>query len=228
MVDLSGTKCQAGTGASVAQVPEPRRKVSSRCRIHAVKHEPEFHTGISLRSPGAPSQLLEELNGRRPAEIRRATLSGGGSVWIQDIGDPQAEDVSRHRRPSGRGLLWTWAGFLIETHLRTGRPIKELAAAHEVSASWLFKLLRRYRLEGPRARAAFSAAQDLADPHRRPLRGRDRGAAQGARRRRLRRRGRDDPLPPVQRRPTPPSVSTIFRVLKARGFVTPNPKKRPK
>src|ERR1700728_4497508 len=39
--------------------------------------------------------------------------------------------------------------FLIETHLRTGRPIKELAAAHEVSARWLFKLLRRYRLEGP-------------------------------------------------------------------------------
>jgi hypothetical protein len=32
---LSGTKCQAGTGISVAQVPEPRPKVSSRCRIHA-------------------------------------------------------------------------------------------------------------------------------------------------------------------------------------------------
>ena len=43
MVDLSGTKCQAGTGVSVARVPEPRRRVSSRCRIHAVKHEPEFH-----------------------------------------------------------------------------------------------------------------------------------------------------------------------------------------
>ena len=40
--------------------------------------------------------------------------------------------------------------FLIETHLRTGRPIKELAGAHDVSAGWLFKLLRRYRLEGPR------------------------------------------------------------------------------
>ena len=38
--------------------------------------------------------------------------------------------------------------FLIETHLRTGKPIKQLAAAHDVSASWLFKLLRRYRLEG--------------------------------------------------------------------------------
>jgi hypothetical protein len=36
--------------------------------------------------------------------------------------------------------------FLIETHLRTRRSIKELAASHEVSASWLFKLLRRYRL----------------------------------------------------------------------------------
>jgi hypothetical protein len=49
VVDLSGTKCQAGTGVSVAQVPEPRRKVSSRCRIHAVKHEPEFHNLISFR-----------------------------------------------------------------------------------------------------------------------------------------------------------------------------------
>jgi transposase-like protein len=39
--------------------------------------------------------------------------------------------------------------FLIEMHLQTGKPIKELAAAHGVSESWLFKLLRRYRLEGP-------------------------------------------------------------------------------
>ena len=39
--------------------------------------------------------------------------------------------------------------FLIETHLRTGRSVKELAAAHGVSESWLFKLLRRCHLEGP-------------------------------------------------------------------------------
>src|SRR5438105_11918938 len=38
--------------------------------------------------------------------------------------------------------------FLIETHLRTGRPIAELAAAHGVSRSWLYKLLARYRREG--------------------------------------------------------------------------------
>ena len=41
--------------------------------------------------------------------------------------------------------------FLIETHLRTGKPIKELAKAHGVSSSWLFKLLARYR-RGRRSR----------------------------------------------------------------------------
>ena len=37
------------------------------------------------------------------------------------------------------------ARFLIETHLRTGRPLAELAAAHGVHRSWLYKLLARYR-----------------------------------------------------------------------------------
>ncbi len=55
--------------------------------------------------------------------------------------------------------------FLIETHLRTGRPIKELAAAHDVSAGWLFKLLRRYRLEGPAGLEPRSRR-----PHRSPTR----------------------------------------------------------
>src|SRR5271167_5284277 len=59
--------------------------------------------------------------------------------------------------------------FLIETHLRTGRPIKELARAHEVSASWLFKLLRRYRLEGSEGLGARSRR-----PHRSPTRIADR------------------------------------------------------
>ena len=46
--------------------------------------------------------------------------------------------------------------FLIETHLKTGRPIGELAKAHGVSRGWLYKLLRRYRLEGPEAVAPRS------------------------------------------------------------------------
>jgi len=35
--------------------------------------------------------------------------------------------------------------FLVETHLRTGKPVAELAEAHGVSRGWLYKLLARYR-----------------------------------------------------------------------------------
>ena len=35
--------------------------------------------------------------------------------------------------------------FLIETHLRTGQPLGELARAHGVHRSWLYKRLARYR-----------------------------------------------------------------------------------
>jgi hypothetical protein len=70
VADLSGTKCQAGTGISVAQVPEPRRRVSSRCRIHAVKHEPEFHTKKPVsfahvaRTPNDNEEELDDSQGR--------------------------------------------------------------------------------------------------------------------------------------------------------------------
>ncbi len=119
--------------------------------------------------------------------------------------------------------------FLIETHLRTGRPIKELARTHEVSASWLFKLLRRYRLEGPQGLEARS---------RRPLRSPTRIADRFedeivALHKRLSGDGLDAGAQTVhyhvaQRHRHPPSVSTVFRVLKARGFVSLQPQKRPK
>jgi transposase InsO family protein len=119
--------------------------------------------------------------------------------------------------------------FLIETHLRTGRPIKELAVAHEVSASWLFKLLRRYRLEGPggleprsrRPRRSPTRIVDLFEDEIVALHktladdGLDAGAATVH-------------YHLSQRHGRPPSVSTVFRVLRARGFVTLSPKKRPK
>ena len=119
--------------------------------------------------------------------------------------------------------------FLIETHLRTGRPIKELAAAHEVSARWLFKLLRRYRLEGPAGLEPRSRR-----PHRSPTRIADVYEDEIVA---LHKRLADDGLDAgaatihfhlAQRYSRPPSVSTIFRVLKARGFVTLSPQKRPK
>jgi transposase InsO family protein len=119
--------------------------------------------------------------------------------------------------------------FLVETHLRTGRPIKELARAHDVSASWLFKLLRRYRLEGPEGLEARS---------RRPLRSPGRIADRFedeivALHKELADDGFDAGAQSVhyhltERHQHPPSVSTVFRVLKARGFVTLQPQKRPK
>jgi transposase InsO family protein len=119
--------------------------------------------------------------------------------------------------------------FLIETHLRTGRPIKELARAHEVSPSWLFKLLRRYRLEGPtglepKSRRPKSSPSRIADLYEDEI---------VALRKELTDAGFDAGAATIhyhlsQRHPQAPSVPTIWRVLKARGFVTPQPHKRPK
>jgi transposase InsO family protein len=118
--------------------------------------------------------------------------------------------------------------FLIETHLRTGRPIAELAAAHGMHRSWLYKLLARYRVEGESGLAARS---------RRPLRSPTRiaGAWEDeivALRKELTDLGVDAGAVTIQshlarRHDDVPSVSTIWRVLKARGFVTPQPHKRP-
>lgn len=119
--------------------------------------------------------------------------------------------------------------FLIETHLRTGEPLAELARAHGVHRSWLYKLAARYRAEGesglcPRSRR----------PHRSPTRIADRYEDEiVAIRKELLERGFDAGAETIhfhlaRRHTTPPSVPTIWRVLRARGFVTPQPHKRPK
>ena len=119
--------------------------------------------------------------------------------------------------------------FLIETHLRTGKPIKALARQHDVSASWLFKLLQRYRREGPtgleprsrRPRRSPSRVAGVWEEEIVALRKEllDFGADAGAETIRFHLASRHDDVP---------SVSTIWRVLKARGFITPEPQKRPK
>ena len=38
--------------------------------------------------------------------------------------------------------------YLVEAHLREGRSVAELAAAHGVHRSWIYKLIARYRAEG--------------------------------------------------------------------------------
>jgi transposase InsO family protein len=119
--------------------------------------------------------------------------------------------------------------YLVERHLREGTPVAELAAAHGLHRSWLYKLLARYRADGeaglePRSRR----------PHRSPTRIRDRFDDEiVAIRKQLVEAGFDGGAQTIhahlaRHHDVAPSVSTIWRVLTARGFVTPQPHKRPR
>ena len=120
------------------------------------------------------------------------------------------------------------ARFVIETHLRTGRPIGELAAAHGMSRGWLYKLLARYRAEGwaglePRSRRPLHSPTRIGDRYEDAI---------VALRKQLTDNGFDAGAETIHyhlsQRGDAPSTSTIWRVLKARGFVTPQPHKRPR
>lgn len=119
--------------------------------------------------------------------------------------------------------------FLIETHLRTGRSLGELAAAHGVHRSWLYKLMARYRTEGdaglePRSKRPLRSPTRITDRHEDAI---------VALRKELTDAGFDAGAATIQfhlaqRQAEVPSMSTIWRILKARGFVVPQPHKRPK
>jgi transposase InsO family protein len=119
--------------------------------------------------------------------------------------------------------------YLIERHLREGTPIGELAAAHGVHRSWLYKLRARYRAEGAAGLEARSRR-----PHHSPTRIADLFEDEiVAIRKQLDEAGFDAGAQTIhthlcRTHDTVPSVSTIWRVLKARGFVTPQPHKRPR
>jgi transposase InsO family protein len=118
--------------------------------------------------------------------------------------------------------------YLVEAHLREGRSIAELAAAHGVHRSWIYKLLARYRAEGDagliaRSRRPRSSPTQLATGVEDEIV-------------RLRKQLTDTGLDAgavtiawhlAQHGPAP-SVSSIWRVLKRGGFVTAQPHKRPR
>jgi len=119
--------------------------------------------------------------------------------------------------------------FLVEAHVRRGRPVAELARVHGLSRSWLYKLIARYRADEktglePRSRRPHRSPTRIADVWedeivalRKELL--DFGADAGAETIRYHL---------VQRHGVVPSVSTIWRVLRARGFVEYDEHKRPK
>ncbi len=123
------------------------------------------------------------------------------------------------------------AAFVVQAVLIEKRSVREVARAHGVSKTWLYELLARYKEGGVEALAPRSRR-----PQRSPTQislaieneivelrkhlteeGFDAGA-DTIRSHLARRNGGVAPC----------SVSTIWRILSRRGFVTPEPHKRPK
>ncbi len=125
------------------------------------------------------------------------------------------------------------AGYVINAVLVEGRSVTEVCEAHDVSRSWLYELIARYRELGdaglrPQSRRPRSsptrvdaAVEDEIVALRKELT--DLGVDAGAHtiHYHLERRYR-------RCRRSVPSVATIWRVLCRRGFVTRQPQKRPK
>ena len=119
--------------------------------------------------------------------------------------------------------------YLVEAHLVEGRSVAELARAHGVHRSWIYKLLARYAAEGeaglvPRSRRPKTSPTKIYDLYEDEI---------VAIRKELSDAGFDAGAATIhyhlsERHEVVPSVSSIWRVLRARGFVVAQPHKRPK
>jgi transposase InsO family protein len=123
------------------------------------------------------------------------------------------------------------AAYLVTAVVVEGRSAREVAAAHGVSKSWVYELVARYREDGEAGLAPRSRR-----PKRSPTRVWDRFEDDIVRlRKELVELGVDAGAETIRfhlarRHPRRliPSISTIWRVLKAKGFVTSQPHKRPR
>src|SRR5437762_9846777 len=121
------------------------------------------------------------------------------------------------------------ARYVVEAVVLEGRSYREVARAHGVSKSWVAKVVGRYRAGGDEAIEPRSRAPKHI-PHRTPAELEDEIVRL---RKELSEQGFDAGAETirhhlVQQRGDAPSVATIWRVLRRRGFVVPEPHKRPR
>jgi transposase InsO family protein len=121
------------------------------------------------------------------------------------------------------------ARYLVDAVVVEGRSYRQVAAAHGVSKSYVGKLVGRFRAGGYEAIGPRSRAPRRT-PHRTPDVLEDEIVAL---RKELVELGMDAGAATIHyhlssRREQVPSISTIWRVLRRRGFVVPQPHKRPR
>jgi transposase InsO family protein len=123
------------------------------------------------------------------------------------------------------------ASYLVAAVVVEGLSVRKVAKEHGVSKTWLYELVARYEAEGEAGLVPRSKR-----PHHSPTKVADRFENEIVRlRKELTEEGFDAGAETIRmhlrqahRRAKLPSVSTIWRVLKARGFVVPEPHKRPR
>ena len=121
------------------------------------------------------------------------------------------------------------ARYVVDAVALEGRSYRDVARAHRVSKSWVGKIVGRFREGGYEAIGPRSRAPERI-PHRTPDELEDEIVAL---RKELADLGFDAGAQTIHyhlgiRHEQVPSVSTIWRVLRRRGFVTPQPHKRPR
>ena len=121
------------------------------------------------------------------------------------------------------------AQMVVDSVVLEGRSIRETALAYGVSKSWVYELVKRYRAGGtpalePRSKRPLSNPRQMSH---------DVEEAIIALRKELLDLGEDAGAETIKwhlakRRDDVPSSSAIYFALKRRGFITPEPRKRPK
>ncbi|MEK6226130.1 MAG: IS481 family transposase [Chloroflexota bacterium] len=119
--------------------------------------------------------------------------------------------------------------YVVDAVVLEGRSPSELARTHQVSRSWIYELVARYRQGGyaalePRSRRPRSCAHEVGPKAQ---------ALVLQMRRDLVRAGHDAGAQTIahhlaRRLKRVPSVTTIWRILSRHGLITPQPHKRPR